>query len=152
MRYADPRDGLMHDTNDMTFGQLITLLKYLLRAGRSRGWIDANGVDSAQMLCRAIRARAFRDRNPLPPIERAWLNQLDPPRCRCGRVGTHIIGGTTFCRRCGPSLSSLQRKKRQERKSDEWAGVKERHFNDVDRLLRRADEADKFDKRRGPKA
>jgi hypothetical protein len=101
MIYTDPRDGTSRDTKTQPLKQLFGLLNYLHRRGISKAWVKVNGQDAVVQLVRAVRARIFRERPPVPAYIGAIMNTLDPPNCRCGKKGTRIFLGVTFCRACG---------------------------------------------------
>ena len=86
------------------------LLQHLHRRSSGQPWLRANGGDAGvRRLCRAIRARAYRDHLRIDTYMRWLLNAEDPPRCRCGKPGTRIAAGETFCRTCGPTAFTQQR-------------------------------------------
>jgi len=102
MIYTDPRTELEVDTSAQVTAELIGLVLYLKHHSAARSWIVLNGEEKLRGVCRALRARLFREGHAPYGRVLAALNSLDPPRCRCGRTGTRQIGTLTFCRTCGP--------------------------------------------------
>lgn len=122
MTFIDPRDGKTQELDLLPWPRVKGLLKFLRRASAGQSWMRANGGQEAVLrLCRAVRARAFRERQPTHRYLRMLLNDLDPPRCRCGKPGTRIFSGTTFCAACGPASAERyqQARQRYDRKSSD---------------------------------
>lgn len=108
MTFIDLKTQQLRDTDDVHLNVLVAIIDWLQHHDQ-KTWIDVNGPESIPRLCRVIRARMFRlGRSPRGRL-RAVLNNLDPPHCRCGRPGTRLIGGQTFCRHCGPDAGAQRR-------------------------------------------
>jgi hypothetical protein len=100
--FSERRVPFEIDTATCGRGLLVHVLKRLQYIGPAAVWIKLNGPGSIERFVRAVRARFFADKDPLPGRIRAFANELDPPRCRCGKPGTRRYGGATFCVTCGP--------------------------------------------------
>ncbi len=114
MTFINPSTGATLDTNAMPLALLAGMVKYLHRHSASRQWIKVNGPDSAVRFVRAVRARFFREKQPLRGRIRNAANSIDPPACRCGRPGTRIHAGTTFCLKCGPTTRQVTMRAKRE--------------------------------------
>lgn len=108
MKYFNPVTERQEDTASEPIRHLIGIA-YGLRKGAFR-FTTMNGPTAITEFVRGLRARIFRDHHPLDPALRAVLNTLDAPACRCGKAGTRIIGGTTFCQSCGPNEATRDRR------------------------------------------
>lgn len=112
------------------------LIWLVFRGVQAKAWRDVNGgQEGVKAVCAEVRKRGLRGRTL------AAANRLDPPPCKCGRVGTRIIGSQTFCRKCVPKNGTLGTsggrwaRAWHEQASEEISSV----LDDIDRK-RKADE------------
>lgn len=118
MTYIDPRNGEIVDTASENISQLIGLVKFLTFHHGAKTWRDTNASDADRLVVRHLRFRLFQENRVPGGRLLHCLNTIDPPSCRCGRKGTRILAGITFCVRCGPPSKMSIKAKIQRRDRD----------------------------------
>lgn len=116
------------DTETASIPALIGMVKAM--------YFTSAGPDT-RPFCQAVRVRMFREGEPIRGLVRHWLNTLDPPACRCGRKGTRIVAGTTFCRKCGPPAEAEEAKRVSLRLRDKRYATIEARTKDRDQSQQR---------------
>lgn len=86
---------LIRGTSDRLLAWMI--LRFASGGTFERVFVTLNTRAHITALVREARTRAFVQSNRKLT---ALLNRLDPPPCACGGPGLHIVGSTTYCRRC----------------------------------------------------
>ncbi|GAC1471507.1 MAG: hypothetical protein PVSMB7_23330 [Chloroflexota bacterium] len=136
MIYTNPITHQPEDTATIPLACLAGALESTRRR-TVRAFIRLNGADSVTRLCRAVRARYFRERQVAPAWMRNYMNRIDPPACRCGQRSTHVLLDQAFCSACGPTTAMQTQATSWHRREDLRRARAARHAIDVDQARRR---------------